>query len=100
MKILVDLPNQPARKNMVEKLLSDRAAPDIDYETIAKKLEGYSGSDIRLVCKEAAMRPLRKLLFQLEGIEVNETQSKASKFKPRGKEEVILPDPVEMNDLE
>lgn len=50
---------------MVEKLLSDRAASDIDYEVIADRLEGYSGSDIRLVCKEAAMRPLRKLLFQL-----------------------------------
>jgi katanin p60 ATPase-containing subunit A1 len=50
---------------MVEKLLSDRSAPDIDYDIIGSRLEGYSGSDIRLVCKEAAMRPLRKLLFQL-----------------------------------
>jgi hypothetical protein len=31
MQILVDLPNQAARKNMVEKLLSDRATNDIDY---------------------------------------------------------------------
>lgn len=54
---------------MVEKLLSDRTAPNIDYNSIAERLEGYSGSDIRLVCKEAAMRPLRKLLFQLEGVE-------------------------------
>lgn len=45
------------------------------------------------------MKPLRKLLFQLEGIEVGE-QQKHSKFKPRPKEEVILPDLVSMNDLE
>jgi len=27
---------------------------------------GYSGSDIRLVCKEAAMRPIRKIFDALE----------------------------------
>ena len=81
----MELPTQPARKDMVEKLLSDRSAGDIDYDLIGTKLEGYSGSDIRLVCKEAAMKPLRKLLFQLEGIDVGE-QPKGNKFKPRPKE--------------
>jgi SpoVK/Ycf46/Vps4 family AAA+-type ATPase len=37
-KILVDLPNHAARKNMVEKLLSDRSVPDIDYASIADRL--------------------------------------------------------------
>lgn len=46
------------------------------------------------------MKPLRKLLFQLEGIDVSENQQRPSKFKPKPKEEVILPDPVCMNDLE
>jgi katanin p60 ATPase-containing subunit A1 len=34
----VDLPNLPARKNMVEKLLSDRSGADIDFEAIGSKL--------------------------------------------------------------
>jgi SpoVK/Ycf46/Vps4 family AAA+-type ATPase len=36
---------------MVEKLLSDRIGGEVDYDLIANRLEGYSGSDIRLVCK-------------------------------------------------
>lgn len=28
--------------------------------------DGYSGSDIKLVCKEAAMRPVRKVFDKLE----------------------------------
>ena len=37
----------------------------IDY---AQQTEGYSGSDLRLVCKEAAMRPVRRLVSQLEAM--------------------------------
>lgn len=33
---------------------------------IFQETEGYSGSDIRLVCKEAAMRPVRKIFDALE----------------------------------
>ena len=33
-----------------------------------QKTEGYSGSDIRLVCKEAAMRPVRKIFDILENL--------------------------------
>ena len=34
--------------------------------SIFQKTEGYSGSDIKLVCKEAAMRPVRKIFDALE----------------------------------
>lgn len=32
---------------------------------------GYSGSDIKLVCKEAAMKPLRRLIAEMEKNEGN-----------------------------
>ena len=32
---------------------------------IAAATDGYSGSDLKQVCKEAAMRPLRRLFAQL-----------------------------------
>mmetsp|Transcript_23029 Transcript_23029/g.74583 ORF Transcript_23029/g.74583 Transcript_23029/m.74583 type:complete len:105 (+) Transcript_23029:127-441(+) len=47
-------------------LPADRLADHIDLDSIALAADGYSGSDLVLVCKEAAMRPLRKLLSRLD----------------------------------
>ena len=35
-------------------------------ESMAAATEGYSGSDVVLLCKEAAMRPLRRLMKRIE----------------------------------
>ena len=43
-----------------------RAEESIDFEQFAIELDGYSGSDIKLVCKEAAMKPLRRIMTQIE----------------------------------
>lgn len=66
-KILVPLPEPEARRSMFEELLPP--APDADklpYDLMVERTEGYSGSDIRLVCKETAMQPLRRLMACLE----------------------------------
>ncbi|RLM91759.1 hypothetical protein C2845_PM08G21700 [Panicum miliaceum] len=56
-----------ARHAMFEELLpSAPGRMEIPYEVLVEKTEGYSGSDIRLVCKEAAMQPLRRLMTVLE----------------------------------
>ncbi len=39
---------------------------EIDYHAAAEATDGYSGSDIKLVCKEAAMRVLRRVFDRLE----------------------------------
>lgn len=44
---------------------------------LARLTEGYSGSDIVLVCKEAAMRPVRRLMTRLEAMEVRWLESHA-----------------------
>lgn len=81
-RILVTLPSNEAREQMLRYHLppgpsnplgvqagGPRASDEIDFEQVSELLEGYSGSDIRLVCKEAAMRPLRRLMKQIEKIE-------------------------------
>uniref|UniRef100_A0A4W6FU68 Katanin catalytic subunit A1 like 2 n=1 Tax=Lates calcarifer TaxID=8187 RepID=A0A4W6FU68_LATCA len=72
-RILVSLPSSPARQAMISHWLPPlnstggvELRTELDYETLAKDMEGYSGSDIRLVCKEAAMRPVRKIFDALE----------------------------------
>jgi SpoVK/Ycf46/Vps4 family AAA+-type ATPase len=36
-------------------------SPVVDYEEMADLTEGYSGRDISIVCREAAMEPIREL---------------------------------------
>ncbi|XP_028972993.1 katanin p60 ATPase-containing subunit A-like 2 isoform X2 [Esox lucius] len=72
-RILVGLPSGPAREAMISHWLPPFSCTggvelrtELAYDTLAQKTEGYSGSDIRLVCKEAAMRPVRKIFDALE----------------------------------
>ncbi|KAJ3670749.1 hypothetical protein LUZ60_008175 [Juncus effusus] len=67
-RILVPLPDPLARRAMFVELLPSTTpnSSDIPYDFLVEKSEGYSGSDIRLVCKEAAMQPLRRLIRVLE----------------------------------
>ncbi|KAM8960999.1 katanin p60 ATPase-containing subunit A-like 2 isoform 2-T2 [Pelodytes ibericus] len=72
-RILVDLPSTEARKAMIQHWLppiSDSGGVErrtnLDYCVLGEETEGYSGSDIKLVCKEAAMRPVRKIFDALE----------------------------------
>lgn len=66
-RIFVPLPEYEARIDMFKMLLSpDIAEDDLEFESFAQRTEKYSGSDISLVCKEAAMEPLRRLMDDLK----------------------------------
>lgn len=75
-RILVDLPNSAARcamfRHHLPPILSRSPltiTTEIDYNSLAEMTEGYSGSDIRLVCKEAAMHSVRKVFDKLEHLQ-------------------------------
>nr|XP_045000212.1 katanin p60 ATPase-containing subunit A-like 2 isoform X7 [Jaculus jaculus] len=72
-RILVDLPSQGARQAMIHHWLPPvsqsqavELRTELEYDVLSKETEGYSGSDIKLVCREAAMRPVRKIFSVLE----------------------------------
>ncbi|KFV20461.1 Katanin p60 ATPase-containing subunit A-like 2 [Tauraco erythrolophus] len=72
-RILVDLPSKDARRGMIQHWLPPLSnsggvelRTDLDYSLLGQETDGYSGSDIKLVCKEAAMRPVRKIFDALE----------------------------------
>jgi katanin p60 ATPase-containing subunit A1 len=67
-RVLVGLPDARAREIIVEKLLAPHAKePGVSAREVAQATEGYSGSDVATLCKEMAMRPLRRLMASLDG---------------------------------
>ncbi|CAH8602062.1 unnamed protein product [Schistosoma intercalatum] len=91
-RILVDLPNKEARIHMFESFLPPvigQSTPGglqlkcyLDYDVAAELTEGYSGSDIRLVCKEAAMRVVRKIFDILENSSIENLPQTQIHFDP------------------
>jgi len=83
-RVLVDLPNAEAREAMIRSNLPDGFAKELEYAKLASLTEEWSGSDIRLLCKEAAMHPLRRLMREIEGVETAQAQAEkaAQEAKP------------------
>lgn len=65
-RVIVNLPGQDARIKMIKKFIPSEKQKDLQYDHFASLLEGYSGSDIRLVCKEAMMKGVRRAISILE----------------------------------
>jgi katanin p60 ATPase-containing subunit A1 len=67
-RVFVSLPDAEARLGMLRRFLSDRALDeDVSLEALAlEKTRDFSGSDVEILCKEIAMRPLRRLVAELD----------------------------------
>jgi len=57
-KVYIPLPDLAARRKMLETYLSHRpVAAEVALDTLAQRLEGYSGADINYICDRAAVIP-------------------------------------------
>lgn len=64
-RLYVPLPCQAARKTLIGSLLEKAKIAvkmtDEDIQQIAQQTEGYSGADLKALCQDAAMGPIREV---------------------------------------
>ena len=61
-KIHIPLPRKTSRRKIFEIHMEDiELSPEVDFGELADLTDGYSGRDISVVCREAAMEPIRDL---------------------------------------
>ena len=65
-RLYIPLPNIAGRRQLVERLLSDilHNISDEEKEIIVNQTAGYSGADIKNLCTEASLGPVRDLALQ------------------------------------
>jgi len=70
-RIFIPMPDFEARHALLTICLRGiSVADDIDIGRLCAITEGYSGADVHIVCREAAMQPMRKLLLQVQPQEI------------------------------
>jgi transitional endoplasmic reticulum ATPase len=87
--IEVEIPDLEARKKILEVHTRDMPlSEDIDIEELAEELEGYVGSDIESLCREAAMLALRKDP-EADEVEMKHFEDAMEETKPTATEENV-----------
>ncbi|TFF89562.1 MAG: AAA family ATPase [Promethearchaeota archaeon] len=101
-KISISLPDDSAREKIFEIHTREvDLAKDIKFKEFAKLTEGYTGSDISLLCREAVMLPIReidvtqdiKLIDKVRPVSRDDFISAMEKIKP-----VISPEELKRYD--
>ena len=61
-RLSIDLPDTNARVEILRILLKDELAPELSIDAIARATEGYSGSDLKELCKQASLIMMRSVM--------------------------------------
>lgn len=63
----IGLPNEEQRHKILQLILAnEKVAPEVDYLQLARKTNGYSGSDLKEVCRNASVHRIRKVMKNKE----------------------------------
>eukprot|EP00271_Cylindrocystis_brebissonii_P010214 TRINITY_DN26339_c0_g1_i1.p1 TRINITY_DN26339_c0_g1~~TRINITY_DN26339_c0_g1_i1.p1 ORF type:complete len:650 (-),score=83.22 TRINITY_DN26339_c0_g1_i1:1318-3267(-) len=75
-RIFIPLPDAAARKSLFQHLLKgqDVDLSNYDFDEIVAQTEGYSASDLKALCQEAAMLPIRELGARIRNIRANQVR--------------------------
>ncbi|KAJ8520043.1 hypothetical protein ONZ45_g3100 [Pleurotus djamor] len=83
-RFAVGLPSQVQRHKILDLMLKDTPiAPDFPMQTLAQITEGLSGSDLKELCRNAAMIPVREFVRNAGDNHTMLEQSKVEGFKLR-----------------
>ena len=59
---LIDIPDCKQRTDILKKVLQHETVEDIDYDALAASTAGYSGSDLKELCRAALLAPVQDLM--------------------------------------
>ncbi|XP_040989279.1 uncharacterized protein LOC121236861 isoform X2 [Juglans microcarpa x Juglans regia] len=80
-RIMVGLPSVENREMIFKTLLAkEKVEEGLDFKELATMTEGYTGSDLKILCTTAAYRPVRELIQQ-ESLKVLEKKQSAAEGK-------------------
>ncbi|KAE8910353.1 Spastin [Phytophthora fragariae] len=83
-RIYVPLPDAPSRERLIRHLLGSQkfSLSSKDIKHVVKATEGYSGSDLKAVCKDAALGPIRELGAKVANVKAEDVRGiNASDFQ-------------------
>jgi len=76
-RIYIPLPTAKGRRMLLDiSLKGVELADDVDLDTLAERLDGYSGSDITEICRDAAMQSMRTRIKGLTPREIKALSKK------------------------
>lgn len=81
-RIYIPLPSEEGRLQLFKiNLKGIKLEDNVDFNVIVKKTDGYSGSDISNVCREAAMMAMRKKILSggINLLEISKMQEELDK---------------------
>lgn len=70
-RIYIPLPGAVGRAKMFELNLKEvKIAPEVTFEQLAARTEGYSGADITMICRDASLMAMRRMIAGLTAEEI------------------------------